>query len=296
MDFRRLQAFAKVYALRSFSRAGDDLLLSQPTISAHIMALEEELGTPLFDRLGRTVLPTQAGEVLNRYCTTIFTQLDHARADILALSKRVSGELIVGGSSIPAHYILPKLVSRYLARNPEVHVVLTDGDSMGIAALVADGSVHVGVIGAAAPQPELVSVPFLDDALILVTSCDRKIANLDGPDWRQRLVSLPWIMRESGSGTRCALEQALGAAGIDLRDIKPVLQVHSSLSALECAAAGLGVSAVSRLAAAPYLERGALCLFSAPGLDIRRQFFAVHHGRRSIFPALRVFLESCGCA
>jgi LysR family transcriptional regulator, transcriptional activator of the cysJI operon len=296
MDVRRLQAFAKVYELRSFSKAGEELLLSQPTISAHILALEEELDTQLFDRLGRTILPTQAGETLYRYTTTIFTQLDHAKADILALSKRVAGELIIGGSTIPTHYIIPKLISRFLAQYPDVHIDLKSGDSLEIATMVAEGNAHVGLIGAPAPQPELVTVPFLDDALVLVAPIARKGEHLEGDDWRRKLVALPWIMREPGSGTRQTLEQALLTSGIEPREIHPVLQVHSSLAVLECVAAGLGVSVVSQLAATPYLEKGSLCQLSTPGLDMKRKFYAVYHGRRYIFPALRFFLGSCGCA
>ncbi|MFP5260020.1 MAG: selenium metabolism-associated LysR family transcriptional regulator [Acidobacteriota bacterium] len=295
MDVRRLHAFAKVYELRSFSRAGDDLLLSQPTISAHISALEDELDTQLFDRLGRTVLPTQAGEVLYRYCTTIFTQLDHAKADILALSKRVAGELVVGGSTIPAHYIIPKLVARYAAAYPEVRIDLTVGDSSEIAQQVADGTAHVGIVGAPAPYPELVSLPYLDDALVLTAPSRLAGTRLEDAGWQDRLVGLPWIMREQGSGTRQTLESAMARAGIDLRAIAPVLVVHSSLAVLECVEAGLGVAAVSTLAARSYLERGSVVALDVPGLDMRRSFYVVHHGKRYLFPALRFFLQTCGC-
>lgn len=295
MDVRRLQAFAKVYALRSFSRAGDELMLSQPTISAHISALEEELDTQLFDRLGRTVLPTQAGDVLYRYCTTIFTQLDHAKADILALSRRVAGELVIGGSTIPAQYIIPRLVARYVAAYPEVRIDLTGGDSSEIARKVADGEVHVGIIGAPAAYPELVSIPSLDDALVLVAPTRLGQTRLDGSGWQDRLVGLPWILREQGSGTRQTLDAAMAKAGVDGSRIAPVLVVHSSLAVLECVEAGLGVAAVSTLAARSYLERGSVAALDVPGLDMRRRFYVVHHGKRYLFPALRFFLQTCGC-
>ena len=295
MDVRRLQAFAKVYDLRSFSRAGEDLMLSQPTISAHILALEEELDTQLFDRLGRTVLATQAGEVLYRYCTTIFTQLDHAKADIMALSARVAGELVIGGSTIPAHYIIPRLVARYVDAYPEVRVDLTGGDTSEIAQKLAEGTVHVGIIGAPAPYPELVSLPYLDDALVVVAPTSLALPPLTGDGWQDRLAKLPWIMREQGSGTRQTLALSFSKAGLDIRSITPVLVVHSSLAVLECVDAGLGVAAVSTLAARMDLERGSVAGFPVPGLDMRRSFYVVHHGKRYLFPALRFFLKTCGC-
>jgi len=295
MDVRRLQAFAKVYELRSFSRAGEELLLSQPTISAHISTLEEELETQLFDRLGRTVLPTQAGDVLYRYCTTIFTQLDHAKADIMALSARVAGELVIGGSTIPAHYIIPRLVARYVAAYPEVRVDLTGGDTSEIAQKVAEGTVHVGIIGAPAPYPELVSLPYLDDALVMVAPASLPLPDMAASGWQDRLAGLPWIMREQGSGTRQTLEASFAKAGLDIRAITPALVVHSSLAVLECVEAGLGVAAVSTLAARTYLERGTVTSLDVPHLDMRRRFYVIHHGKRYLFPALRFFLKTCGC-
>ncbi|MFU2209201.1 selenium metabolism-associated LysR family transcriptional regulator [Solidesulfovibrio sp. C21] len=292
MDVRRLQAFAKVYDLRSFSKAGEELMLSQPTISAHIMALEEELGAQLFDRLGRTVLPTQAGDVLHRYCTTIFSQLDMAKADILALSQRVSGDLVIGGSTIPAQYIIPGLVARFLNQYPEVRVDLRGGDTSEITAMVAAGESHVGIIGAPARQPELACRSILEDSLVLVGSRAQALVRPDGDDWRQRLTELPWVMREPGSGTRQAMEEGLAAAGVDPRHLRTVLQVHSSLAVLECVAAGLGVSVVSRMAARGYLESGAVTLLETPGLVMRRSFYIVYHGRRYMFPALRFFLAA----
>lgn len=293
MDIRRLQAFCKVYALRSFSKAGEELLLSQPTISAHVLALEEELGSQLFDRLGRTVLPTQAGDVLFRYGQEIFSQLEHARADILALSHRVAGDLVIGGSTIPAHYIIPRLVAAFRRSFPEVRLSLKVGDTRDIAEMVLAGEAHIGLVGALNTHPDLVCRPILEDALVLVTPCDLPPVDLSGDQWQERFLALPWILRESGSGTHQALVRAFESEGLDIRSVTPVLEVHTSLAVLECVEAGLGVAVVSHLAAKPYLARKAVRLVPVPGLTMHRQFVSLHHARRYQFPALRAFLRSC---
>lgn len=293
MDMRRLQAFAQVYTQRSFSRAGEELLLSQPSISAHIQALEEELGAPLFDRLGRTVLPTPAGEVLYTQVKTVFSALDQARADILALSNRVAGELVIGGSTIPAHYIIPRLAARFLGGYPEVRLQVRVGDTEEIIRMIHTGEVQAGLVGGPTAFPDLVSQPFLDDTLLLLAPAAMPLPELIGPDWRERLMALPWVMREPGSGTRQALAQAFTAANLDLRDIDPVLTVSSSLAALECVEAGLGVAVVSHLAARAYCDRGAIRRLDVPGLAMRRQFHLVHHAKRHQFPALLAFLTVC---
>lgn len=294
MDIRRLQAFCQVYALRSFSRAGEALQLSQPTISAHILALEEEIGALLFDRLGRTIIPTQAGDVLHAHALAVFAELEQARVAVLALSDRVTGELVIGGSSIPAQYIIPRLTAHFHATYPEVRLRLEVGDTQEMTELVLTGSIHVGLVGGATALPELVCRPFLDDSLELVAPANMDVPDLSGPDWRDRLLDLPWIMREAGSGTQQAVWRACDEAACPLRGVTPVLAVPSSLAALECVEAGLGVTVVSHLAAKAYLDRGAVRTLEIPHLCMRRQFYTVHHARREEFPALAAFLELCG--
>jgi len=294
MDIRRLQAFCQVYILRSFSKAGEALQLSQPTISAHVLALEDEIGMPLFDRLGRAILPTQAGEVLFTHAQAVFDELEQARVALLALTDRVAGELAIGGSTIPAHYIIPKLAARFHAAFPEVRLRLEVGDTQEITEQVLDGRVLVGLVGGPTPLPELECRPFLDDALELVAPRALPVPDLTGNDWRERLLSLPWIMREPGSGTQRALVRAGDEAACPLRSIVPVLTVHSSLAALECVDAGLGVAVVSHLAARAYLDRGTVARLATPHLPMRRQFYTVHHARRGESPALAAFLEACG--
>jgi len=293
MDIRRLQAFCQVYALRSFSRAGDALKLSQPAISAHIMALEEEIGTALFDRLGRSIIPTQAGDVLYAHAQAVFAELDQARAALLALSDRVTGELVIGGSTIPAQYIIPRLTARFHAAYPEVRLRLEVGDTQGITERVLDGSLHVGLVGGATALPELTCWAFLDDALELVAPAAMDRPDLSGPDWRDRFLGLPWILREAGSGTQQALLRACDEVACPLRSVMPVLAVPSSLAALECVEAGLGVTVVSHLAARAYLDRGVIATLDIPHLSMHRQFYTVHHTRRKSFPALSAFLALC---
>ena len=133
------------------------------------------------------------------------------------------------------------------------------------------------------------------DALVLVAPASLALPELTAPGWQERLSRLPWIMREQGSGTRQTLEASFAKSGLDIRAITPALVVHSSLAVLECVEAGLGVAAVSTLAARTYLERGAVAALDAPHLDMRRSLYVIHHGKRYLFPALRFFLKTCGC-
>lgn len=290
MDMRRLEAFSKVYELRSFSKAGQKLFLSQPTISAHIAALESELDVKLFDRMGRTVLPTQAADILYHHARESFARLESARAEIALLQKRVSGNLALGGSTIPAHYLLPPVMARFTARHPEVSLRLNVADSARIADMVAEGGVILGVLGARTEHRDLVFEPLVEDDLVVIVGASRLSAGkaeLSTAD----LAAMPWVMREPGSGTRAALEQALAEAGLDMAGLATAAVVDTTTALLQCVRGGMGLAVTSRLAAAEFLARGEMLAAPTPGLKLRRRFFLAHHKQRHLFPVARFFMD-----
>lgn len=294
MDIRRLEAFSKVFELGSFSKAGQQLLLSQPTISAHVLSLEQELGTQLFDRLGRTILPTQAGTVLYRHAQQAFASLENARAEIALLQKQVAGELSIGGSTIPATYLLPKHIAGFTRRYPGVRVTLSVGDSQEIIALVQAGKLACGVVGAVADEPELAFVPLLEDHLMVAASPQMDLPRSTSGTLcllPQELSHFPWVLREQGSGTRKAFENALNALGLDIRALPVAVEARSHETVVQCARMGLGLCVTSRLAADPCLSQGDLAPVAVAGLNMQRSFSVVRHTKRHVFPVLRFFLE-----
>ncbi len=290
MDFRKLEAFCKVYELKSFSKAGLELQLSQPTISAHVANLEEELGVPLFDRLGRTVLATQAGEVLYRGAKQVFQQVGRINSEIGLLRDMVVGDLLLGGSTIPANYILPDLLKSFLALYPSLRVHMTTGDTDAIIRQVGQGRLELGIVGYQPEQQGIASYPLRKDELVLVVA-PGLINGKPKPTSVQQLKSLPWIMRERGSGTRRALEGVLKGAGISIGELKVALWVESTEAALQCARAGLGISVVSRLAAEPMLDRGDLMILNALAQVLERSFYLILRQGRELLPAANLFIE-----
>lgn len=287
MDFRRLEAFCKVFELGSFSKAGLELFLSQPTVSAHIANLEAELEVQLFDRLGRSIQPTQAGQVLYRNVKDLFARLSQARSEIELLRDKVAGELCVGGSTIPALYILPSLLAGFLIAHPEVTVRLSNADTEDVLEALVLGRLSVGVVGGLPERREITAVKLMDDDLVVVAAPTfaRAMAQETSP------AAWPWIMRERGSGTRKAIEAALEANGLKLSDLTVKAWVESSETALQCVRAGIGASVVSRLAAAEGLSRGELEVVNLLPFAVPRSFYLVYHEGRSLFPVTRAFIE-----
>lgn len=290
MDFRKLEAFCKVYELKSFSKAGLELQLSQPTISAHVANLEEELGVPLFDRLGRTVLPTQAGEVLYRGAKQVFQQVGRINSEIGLLRDMVVGDLLLGGSTIPANYILPDLLKSFLALYPSLRVHMTTGDTDAIIRQVGQGRLELGIVGYQPEQQGIAAYPLRRDELVLVVA-PGLLNGKAAPTSLAQLKGMPWIMRERGSGTRRALEGVLKSSGISIGELKVALWVESTEAALQCARAGLGVSVVSRLAAEPMLDRGDLLIINALPQVLERSFYLILRQGRELLPAANLFIE-----
>lgn len=291
-DFRKLEAFCRVYEQRSFSRAGEVLFLSQPTISAHVQALEKEAGVKLLDRMGRTVLPTPAGTVLYRRGIKAFEELEAAKNEITHLMGDVAGDVLLGASTIPATFLLPEIVTRFVGKFPQVNLKLVVGPSSSIIRSIQDGELMLGVVGASDDRHEDIDfLPIVDDELVIVCSPALKVSKKQTLDMAEA-AQLPWIMRDEGSGTRKNFEDGLVRAGYRPRSLRVVLNVDSTQAAIQYALAGLGLTVTSRLAVSAQLSRGELRELQIAGVKLPRKFFIAYHQRRDFFPAAASFLSA----
>ncbi len=284
MDVRKIEAFAKVFEHKSFSKAGKSLYLSQPTISAHVAALEQELVVILFDRIGRTVVPTCAGEILYVHAQRIFDASELALSEIRKLQERITGKLDIGGSTIPANYILPEYLADFWRLYPEVVMDLRVGDSEEIITAVRDNSLMLGVVGTKCDIADLVFEPIVQDCLALVMAprVYERHAHLATDAF---LRSVPWVLREEGSGTRDAMERSLARFQIPMQALTPSITVRNAGATVRCVRAGMGAAITSAITVTDSLQDGSLVSIDLPGLRMERSFYVVHNRRRSLFPA-----------
>ena len=217
MDLRRLEIFAKVAELRSFSRAAEALALTQPTVSEHVRSLEDQLGVQLLDRLGRGAAPTPAGVLLLGYARRILSLAREAQQAIDQFQGRMTGELVVGGSTIPCEYVLPALVGQFKAKYPDISISLLIGGSRQVGEWVEDGHVEVALVGARPALRTLEARELMGDDLVVVVPT--------GHPWSGRaavtleeLRGEPLILRERGSGSRETMEAELATAVARLLD------------------------------------------------------------------------------
>jgi DNA-binding transcriptional LysR family regulator len=290
MDLRRLEIFAKVAELGSFSRAAEALYLTQPTVSEHVRALEDELGVQLLDRLGRGAAATRAGELLLGYARRILALAAEARQAVDQFQGRMSGELIVGGSTIPGEYVLPGLMAEFRAKYPDVSITLLIGSSRQVATWLEEGRVEVGIVGARPASRALESRELMSDELVVVVGA--------GHGWATRrsvtlsdVRSEPMIVRERGSGSRDALEQALKRAGTDLGDFRVVAEMGSTQAIKQAVRAGVGIAIISQRAVDLECRANLVACLRIDDLTITRAFSIVSSRERSRSPLAQAFLE-----
>lgn len=291
MDVRKLEAFCKVYELQNFSKAGEVMYLSQPTISSHVANLEDELGVRLFDRMGRKVMATQAGHVLYRSALRVFRHLEEARASIEVLRDKVVGELYVGASTIPSMHIVPGLIAKFSSQYPDVDFTVHTGDSSEVIKRVADGDWPVGIVGYKPDVDGLHAELLMEDESAVVVGDSASFMGSKDDLTLEDVLELPWIMREKGSATRTELEKVLSGIGKTMQDINVHCLVNGSCETIAHILAGGGVSILSKLATRDFIKAGVMHRINVPELDGTRKFYLIYHADRHMFPALRTFVD-----
>jgi DNA-binding transcriptional LysR family regulator len=290
MDLRQVEIFYHVAKCGSFSKAAAALRLTQPTISGHIKALEEELSLVLFDRLGRQIKLTRAGEVLYGYAKRLLSTKSAALQALQELQGGLSGELVLGSSSIPGQYILPALLGHFTRLYPAITVVLNITDTMDTMERIVHGDLELGLVGAHVPHSQVVYHQFIEEELVLVVPAHH-------PWVGQRAVPLsalatqPFIQRERGSGSRLVIEQLLKQHGCDPATLQIVAEMGSTEAIKQGIKAGLGLSILSRLALSDELQTGSLHTVAIEGVVLRRSFYMIWHKAHTLSPLYQTFAQ-----
>ena len=268
----RLTVFRAVAAQKSFRRAAEALYLTQPAVTQQIKALEAELGASLFDRTGKAVALTPAGELLLHRATEGHDLLVRAQAELASLEGRVAGPLRLAVSMTIVQYILPPMLGRFLRRYPGIALRMQSANTGDVASAVLDGSVDLGLVEGLVHRPELKLEPWLRDELVLVVPA--------GHPWAGSTISLedltaaPLLMRERGSGTRevvdAAIEEAFTAAGLPGPRMIPAMELNSTEALLAYIEQGLGIGFHSRAAVRGRIRMGTLVPVTVKGLKIAR--------------------------
>jgi DNA-binding transcriptional LysR family regulator len=291
IDFRHLETFCRVADLKSFSKAADDLFLTQPTVSGHILSIEKSLSLRLFDRTSREVRLTKAGEVFLEHASKILSSRKYLLNALSEFSQGIRGELSLGASTIPGEYLLPKLMGDFKKEYPRFIISLKIADTKEIVQYVLQDSVEFGIIGAKLNHLSLHYERYEEDEIIVVAPPDHPLTRKKRVKVEE-LLKEPWIIREEGSGTQMAVEKTLRKKGRSLKQFNVVMKMGSSSSVKEGVKAKLGLAFLSKRATEEEVRYGFLSRIGLEGIEpISRQIYIVSHRGRTFSPIGMEFLR-----
>lgn len=270
MDFR-LKVFYSVACNLSFTKAAKELFISQPAISKHIRELEARYQTPLFERAGNQVRLTRAGELLLSHARSLLAAYRQLDFEMNLLTDHFSGELRLGASTTIAQYVLPPVLASFIQRFPEIKVSLLNGNSRDIERALREGRITLGLVEGNSRQGMLRYVPFMRDELVVVTRAGGKFAGYDELTLK-RLLELPVVLRENGSGTLEVLASALEVHHVKLSRLNILMQLGSTESIKLFLENMDAVGIVSIRAVTRELMAGRLKVIDVEGLNATRMF------------------------
>ncbi len=292
ITLRQLQIFRAIALSGSTTAAAASIPLSQSAASAALKELERVLGVRLFDRVGKRLLLNDGGRALLPMALAVLDGAQNLQAAFLSNQQALPVELHIFASTTIGNYILPALLARFRETVPSARLELRIGNTMDVVTAVRDFETDLGFIEGPCHAKDIVVVPWLEDELLIVASPSHPLARAA----KQRKLSIKqlaaanWLLRETGSGTRETVEQALLP---HLLDMPASMTLGSSEAIKNSLAEGLGVSCLSASVVRDLLAAKRLSVLATALPRLTRTFLMIHHERKVLSEPLRKFVAHC---
>jgi DNA-binding transcriptional LysR family regulator len=287
LDLMRI--FIQVVEEGSYTLVARHLGVSQPAISNHMRSLEEKLDVKLFQRQGKGFVLTHEGEVFYRHAKRILEEWNRLNENLEETRVETSGKVHIGASHIPGEYLLPYNLGAFQKNYPKIGFKVSIGDSLEMAEKVLSQDVDFAVIGSNFNTDKLNSVFWRTDQLKLVLSVNHPLNQFEVIQAKD-LRDYPMVIRESGSGHRRALEDALLTQNLHLEDFSISLEAGSTETVKNAIRAGLGYSFISMNALQEHDD--ALVARDVEGLEIERGFYLISRRDKLLSKPARLCYES----
>jgi LysR family transcriptional regulator, low CO2-responsive transcriptional regulator len=292
VTLRQLKVFEAVARHLSFTRAAEELHLTQPAVSAQVKELESHAGLALFERIGRRTYLTEAGTTLLGYARAILTQLRDAE-EALARQKGVAGGRLNVAVISAGDYFFPRLLALFVARHPGVTLNLTVHNREELLHRLAENMTDLAVMVRPPQDADVVAEAFAPHAYVLVAPRGHALAG------RRRVpladvLRQPFVLRERGSDTWMAMAEAFGER---MRDVRVAMEIRSNETIKQAVIAGMGLAFMSEHAIVQDVALGNLVVLDVAGFPARRHWFVVHRSTKRLPPvaqAFKAFLQAEG--
>lgn len=286
VTLRQLKVFEALSRHLSFSRAAEELHLTQPAVSMQVKQIEEQAGLPLTEMVGKKVFLTAAGEEVARHARRIAQQLREATEALDAIKGVRGGRLSVGAIST-AKYFTPRLLMEFRRRKPGVELNLSVNNRETVVRQLADNEIDLAIMGKPPQELTTVAEAFADHPLVIIAAPDHPLAGSQqvAP---ARLVEEPFLIRESGSGTRATMERYFADVGIAPLHL---FEMVGNETIKQAVMAGLGLAFISAHSVALECEVGRLVRLPVTGTPVIRRWYVVHRAEKSLLPVAETFRE-----
>lgn len=287
MDIRQLETFVEVVTCRNFSKAAENLFLTQPTISAHVNALEKEFKTQLIRRTTKDFEVTEAGEKLYSFALRILSIKEKINE---ALMGDRSNVLSIGTSSAISIGDLPEIISGFHEVFPEIRFKVVNSDSLEIIKMVNEGTLEIGLVGTKIHEFDLDFIPFTKDELLFVMPNSPEYTTLLEERKISEIIKKPFIMREDNSGTKQEMLKYFSKHRIKPENINVIASLSDPFSIMQCIRQGLGISVLSSKVVKLYNSEELLTI-PFDGEEYTRQFYITCSKEKYMSHLVKEFLD-----
>ncbi len=287
MDIRGLEVFLSVATHLNYTRAGEQVNLSQPSVSVRIHQLESELGVKLFEQLGKKVALTEAGLLFVNHARRVLTAIEDARHAIDEFQGLQRGTLRIGASTTPGMYLIPETIARFKTLYPKIEIHLVIRDTKQIEVGVIKNEFDFGFVGGHLAGDEVDVVPWRTDELLLVVPRNHPLATKKRVR-PQDLRTERFILREVGSATRAVILDHLNSSHLN---VETVMELENPESVKRAVKSGLGIAFISGFAVETELQAKSLAAIRVQGLNIKRELKIVFRKDKHLGRAAQTFIE-----
>jgi DNA-binding transcriptional LysR family regulator len=286
ISLRQLRVFESIARHMSFTRAAEELYLTQPTVSMQIKKLSDTVGLPLFEQVGKKIYLTDAGQELHRACRDILERLERLDMSLAEMKGLKRGRLRLTVITT-AKYFAPELLGRFCEQYPGIEVALNVTNREEAIARLAGNEDDLYILGQPPGELDVVSVPFLENPLVVVARADHPLAGQKSIPLK-RLAAEPFLVREPGSGTRQAFERLMQKHGVKI-NVK--MEIGSSEAIKHAIAGGLGLAVLSRHSLRFSDAGRPLTALDVQHFPIERYWYVVHPATKQLSVVARTFLD-----
>ena len=286
ITLRHLRIFEAVARCGSISRAATELHLTQPAVSMQMKQLEEQIGLPLLEQIGKRLFLTEAGNELRGHAREIAGRMDGLNAAMDQFRGLERGLLRLAVVST-ANYFLPRLIADFNRKHPGVRVSLQVANREFILSALADNRTDLAITGRPPDSLDVVAQHFMDNPLVVIAAPEHPLATLPSVPL-QRMVEETLVVRESGSGTRAAMERHFAAHRVTYR---AGCEFGTNEALKQAVRAGLGLGVVSLQTIELELQTGCLAILPVEGFPVVRQWYVMHRTHKRLSAAALTFRE-----